>query len=392
MAAAPMTGGPDYQKPSWAGKPSLSNLSLELIVAGEVRQRVELDVQQHDAFLVGREKNCDVVLEGLEKMASRYHCILQCKENSPEIYVYDLKSSHGTVVNGNQIDPMKFEPLRVGGQLKFNAVKPTPRDVLAVLCGPEEAMEEEGDIDLSDYREQAAKELAAKEKAMLEDLARRKAAKKKRMHAEAQREAVAKAYAAKAQHQMQQRKDQEEKDREKLHEVNWGMGEDAVEIPLEELHGDAQKLMDANGKLDLEKVRQLSLTQKQEAMVQKLEQKQKKIANLLREKQRQEEQAATRARRKQQSDLDIDELPDAGMGTQNMEKIQRLTEKIEKSEEDFGNQADTLYVSLGLKKAGFGRVSKRQAALYDTRDDGSDDEFFDRTAQAGKDAVKEKEA
>ena len=27
-------------------------------------------------------------------------------------------------------------------------------------------------------------------------------------------------------------------------------------------------------------------------------------------------------------------------------------------------------------------MSKRQAALYDTRDDGSDDEFFDRTAQA----------
>ena len=29
---------------------------------------------------LGREKNCDVVLEGLEKMASRYHCVLQCKD------------------------------------------------------------------------------------------------------------------------------------------------------------------------------------------------------------------------------------------------------------------------------------------------------------------------
>eukprot|EP00913_Durusdinium_trenchii_P021104 g19832.t1 len=98
-------------------------------------------------------------------------------EASPEIYVYDLKSSHGTVLNGKQIDPYKFEPLRVGGQLKFNAVKPTPRDILAVLCGPEEAW--------SDVM-------------WLSDLARRKAAKKKRMHAEAQREVVTKAYAAQA--------------------------------------------------------------------------------------------------------------------------------------------------------------------------------------------------
>lgn len=53
--------------------------------------------------------------------------------------------------------------------------RPTPRDVLAVLCGPEEvdargdlspwttavpreAMEEEGEVDLAEYREQAAKD------------------------------------------------------------------------------------------------------------------------------------------------------------------------------------------------------------------------------------------
>lgn len=380
----------DYQKPSWAGKSSLESLSLDLIVSGEVRRRVDLDLKAHDAFLVGREKNCDVVLEGLEKMASRYHCILQCKEGTAEIYVYDLKSSHGTVVNGRQIDPYKFEPLRVGGQLKFNAVKPTPRDVLAVLCGPEEAMEEEGEIDLKEFREEAAKERAAKEKIMLEDLARRKAAKKKRMHVEAQREAVAKAYAAQAEQKMQQKKKTEEADRAKLHEVTWGMAEDAVEIPMEELHEDAQKLMDANGKLDLEKVRALTLSQKQEAMVQKLEQKQKKISNMYREKQRQEEQAAGRARRKAAADLDIDELPDSGLGTQNMERIQKLTERIEKAEEDAGNQVDILFVSLGLKKAGLGRISKKTAALYETNYEESDDEFFDRTV--GKDSTEEPEA
>jgi len=32
------------------------------------------------------------------------------------------------------------------------------------------------------------------------------------------------------------------------------------------------------------------------------------------------------------------ELPDSGLGTQNMERIQKLTERIEKAEEDAGNQ------------------------------------------------------
>ena len=34
----------------------------------------------------------------------------------------------------------------------------------------------------------------------------------------------------------------------------------------------------------------------------------------------------------------LKELPDSGLGTQNMERIQKLTERIEKAEEDAGNQ------------------------------------------------------
>ncbi|CAE7631984.1 SLC4A1AP, partial [Symbiodinium pilosum] len=182
-------------------------------------------------------------------------------------------------------------------------------------------------------------------------------------------------------------------DKERLYQVNWGMAEDAVETNTEELHDDAKKLLDANGKLDLDKVRELQLTQKQDAMVQKLDQKQRKIANLFREKQRQEDQAAHRAQKKAQANLDIDELPDSGMGTQNMERLQKLEEKIQKSEEDFAAQADTLFVSLGMKRAGFSeRVSKRTAALYDTRDDESDDEFFDRAAVQKPSAQKVEEA
>ena len=150
-------------------------------------------------------------------------------------------------------------------------------------------MEEEGEIDLTEFREEAAKEVAAREKAIMDDLAKRKAAKKKRMHTEAQREAVTKAYAAQAEKKMKQLKAMEEADRARRQQVTWGEGVDAVEVPVEELDEAAKELLDANGKLDLEKVRKLSLTQKQEEKVQNLEKKQKKIGSLRRAKQKQED-------------------------------------------------------------------------------------------------------
>jgi len=171
------------------------------------------------------------------------------------------------------------------------------------------------------------------------------------------------------------------------------MAEDAVEIS-EDLHEDAQKLMDANGKLDLEKVRKLELTPKQVAMVEKLEQKQRKMANFHREKQRIEEQATTRAKKKADAELDIDVYEDNGLGHQNVEKLQKLEDKLEKAEEDFAMQADNLFLSLGLKKAGLiGKISKKRAAMYNTNLNEEDDDFFDRTVvQKSGDSKKAPEA
>ncbi|CAE8647084.1 unnamed protein product, partial [Polarella glacialis] len=373
-----------YTKPDWAGKPSLEGeVAIELIVRGEVKKRIPLDVQNFDAFLIGREGSCDVVLEGFEKRASRYHCILQCKAGSPELYAYDLKSSHGTVLNGQRIDPNTFVPVRVGGQLRFNAERPGPFDCLAVLCGPEEAMEEEGEIDLTEFRELAAKEREEAEKAMLQDLEKRKMAKRLKMNTEGHRQAVAKAYANKAQKRMDELKVTEKEDKEKLHQVNWGMGEDAVEIPTEDVSEESQKLMDISGRIDLEKVRKLGLTEKQEQLVAKLENKNKKIGNLHKAKSLLEEQASTRLRKMAEAEKDIDEMkPDRGAGSQNLEKLQKLEEKLEKAEEDFTEQVDNLLLSLGFKKSGMGegKISKRRAAMYETNLNEEDDEYYDRTA------------
>ncbi len=42
----------------------------------QVRRRVDLDLKAHDAFLVGREKNCDVILEGLEMLGFCVSCLV----------------------------------------------------------------------------------------------------------------------------------------------------------------------------------------------------------------------------------------------------------------------------------------------------------------------------
>mmetsp|Transcript_81147 Transcript_81147/g.225817 ORF Transcript_81147/g.225817 Transcript_81147/m.225817 type:complete len:800 (-) Transcript_81147:62-2461(-) len=380
---------PDYTPPPWAGTPSPEGeFAVELIVRGEVRTRVSLDLKAHNCFCIGRAKSCDVVLEGIEPRASRFHCILQCKEGSPELYVFDLKSSHGTLVNGRRIDPMKFEPVRVGEQLRFNADKPTPTDCIAVLCGPEGAMVDEVDVDLTRFREQAAKERAEKERAEQSELARRKEAKRRRLHDEAQRKAVTTVLAERAQKKMQMVRESEEKDRERLHRVTWGMADDAMELPDAAQDENVQRLMGPDGRLDGEKVRQRNLTEKQEQLLTKLEQKQKKLTNLEREKARIESRAVS-AKSGGDMDTEFDVVERDRGGGVNLEQAARLEEKIEKVEDELGQQTDNLLLSLGLKKVGdaASKPNKKRTALYETKNEDSDDDFFDRTKPQNKSAI-----
>lgn len=375
---------PDYTKPEWAGKPALQGgeLAVELIVRGEVRRRIPLDTTEYDSFLIGRADICDVPLDGLEAKASRFHCVIQCKEGSDELYVCDLKSSHGTVLNGVRIDPHTFQPARVGSQLRFNADKQGPNDCIAVLCGPDEAMGEEKDIDLSVFREKAAQERQAQLRREQTDLALRKEAKKLRIYEEAQRKAVLSQLAARAQKKMDVLREAEAKDREKLHEVTWGFADDAVEAKDERQNEEVQKLMDSSGKLDLDKVRKLTLTEKQEAMCKKIEEKQRRANNLTREKNNIEERASTYKKRKKAAELDIDAFEDDGKGI-NLEKAASLEEKVAKAEEEINAQTDNLLLSLGLRKLGMsGRLREQRAAIYDTHNDDGEDDFFDRATSS----------
>merc|ERR1719265_2513327 len=104
-----------YTPPDWSG-PLRHALSLEFVVGGQVKKRQELPTGK-DYFLCGRHaKQCDVVLDA-EPKASRVHAVLQCKEGTDELFVFDLGSTHGTMLNNRRIDPRSYTPVAVGHQL-----------------------------------------------------------------------------------------------------------------------------------------------------------------------------------------------------------------------------------------------------------------------------------
>lgn len=387
----------DYTPPEWSGRPSLEgDFSLELIVKGEVKARIALDTQSKEYFVLGRARQCDVSLEKTEPRASRLHCVLQCRKDKPELYIYDLGSSHGTLLNNQHIPARSWEVIRVGQQLRFCAEKPGPQDCIAVLCGPEEGMEEEGDVDLEGYRAQTKKEREQFEKDQEKDLLRRKRAKAERIYAEKKKAFTLNHYAEKAKEMMKEKAAAEEEDRQKLHEVTWGMTEDATK-GTEDLSDEALKLMDSVGGvgIDPEKVLALpNVTEKQSSLCAKLEQKRRKLANLNKEKERLERKVGAEGKNKREgmsTEFDFDDARSSSNSAAAMEGLQRVEAKIDQVTEEICDQSDNILLSLGLKNARASRkIRKAREALYDTNlYSTEDDDFFDRTTdQATVDAQK----
>ena len=48
---------------------------------------------------------------------SRYHCLLQFKDNG-DLFIYDLKSTHGTFLNKHAVEPFTYTKLRNGDTIK----------------------------------------------------------------------------------------------------------------------------------------------------------------------------------------------------------------------------------------------------------------------------------
>ena len=108
-----------YKVPSWSGIPD-DLYSLEVLKNGCIIYNVDLTSKPFHVF--GRLPNCDVSLE--HPSVSRYHAVIQFKtsdsSNSDKgFYIYDLGSTHGTIVNKSRLEPKRYYRLRVGYVFKF---------------------------------------------------------------------------------------------------------------------------------------------------------------------------------------------------------------------------------------------------------------------------------
>jgi len=120
-----------YTEPPWGGVASELPYELEILKNGAIVDTLPLTRSSY--FVVGRLPVCDVSLE--HPSISRYHAVLQYRGrcgggeeedggggNSSEakgFYIYDLGSTHGTVVNKNKIPPKTYVRLHVGHVVKF---------------------------------------------------------------------------------------------------------------------------------------------------------------------------------------------------------------------------------------------------------------------------------
>eukprot|EP00250_Pteridium_aquilinum_P000546 c1061_g1_i1 orf=125-2422(+) len=122
-----------YSIPSWSAAPAFP-FALEVIKDGALVDT--LNVSSKGAYMFGRSDLCDFVTE--HPSISRFHAVLQFKRTG-DAFIYDLGSTHGTIVNKKQVPGKTYVPLRVGDLFKFGL-----SSRLYVLQGPSELMPKEG--------------------------------------------------------------------------------------------------------------------------------------------------------------------------------------------------------------------------------------------------------
>ena len=107
-----------YKEPWWSGTaPKTDKYNMEMVKNGCIISNVDLTDKAFYVF--GRLPLCDVVLE--HPSISRYHAVVQYRPDGDQkgFYLYDLGSTHGTLVNKAQIRARTFYRLKVGYVVKF---------------------------------------------------------------------------------------------------------------------------------------------------------------------------------------------------------------------------------------------------------------------------------
>lgn len=146
-----------YESPDWSSEPESGKYSLEVLKMGSIIDKIELS--DKDYFLVGRLPDCHIKME--HPSISRYHSVLQygapdaaCenvelqKDGTAGFYVYDLGSTHGTMINKQTVSPKVYYRIKVGHVVKFGG-----STRMFILQGPQDDEEEESRQSATELRE-----------------------------------------------------------------------------------------------------------------------------------------------------------------------------------------------------------------------------------------------
>lgn len=288
-----------YSTPSWSAAPAFP-FTLEVIKDGAFVET--LNVSSKGAYMFGRSDQCDFIME--HPSISRFHAVLQFKRTG-DVYIYDLGSTHGTIVNKKQVSGKTYVPLHVGDLFKFGL-----SSRLYVLQGPSELMPKEGPT--------TAEKLLLREAQILFDSADQEASLLR-----AKREAV------------------------EIEGVSWGMMEDAPEAETQE-----------EEEVTWQTYKGL-LTEKQQKTLEKIHKRNDKVSSLKREidaiqvkeipqgglTQGQQTQVARNQQRIEQLMEELDNLEETlnqsiqeSMGARGLKGTSK--KKIEDEEEDTSNDDD----------------------------------------------------
>uniref|UniRef100_A0A915KW83 FHA domain-containing protein n=1 Tax=Romanomermis culicivorax TaxID=13658 RepID=A0A915KW83_ROMCU len=145
-----------YKVPAWSGVCAQhEEFCLEVLKNGCIIDKI--DIRRKPFYVFGRQKECDIQLE--HPSISRYHAILQYRQlgdrKRDEVgwYLYDMGSTHGTVMNKQKVPPHMHIRAKVGYVMKFGG-----SSRLFVLQGPDEDVEPESELTVTEIKQKAEKQ------------------------------------------------------------------------------------------------------------------------------------------------------------------------------------------------------------------------------------------
>ncbi|XP_057981949.1 uncharacterized protein LOC131167209 [Malania oleifera] len=154
-----------YTIPPWS-EPPCHKFYLEVLKDGSIID--QLNIYEKGVYMFGRVDSCDFFLE--HPSISRFHAVVQFKRNG-EAYIYDLGSTHGTLVNKSQVKKKVYEELHVGDVIRFGH-----SSRLYIFQGPPDLMPPEADLErirhakgLQEMKDREASLLRAKLEGTLAD-------------------------------------------------------------------------------------------------------------------------------------------------------------------------------------------------------------------------------